>query len=141
MQPSRPNTRIPNPQAVFERPLRLGERLADAMAEFGGSWTFLVLFFAGIGAWMLWNTRAERAVDPFPFILLNLILSCVAAVQAPIIMMSQNRQEARDRLEAHQDYEVNVLAEAEIAALHDKIDRLEAMLREALRKEQSSGKG
>jgi uncharacterized membrane protein len=135
MESSRLKTRIPHPRAVYERPLTFGERVADAMAEFGGSWTFLLLFFAGIGVWILWNQRSATPFDPYPFILLNVVLSCVAAVQAPVIMMSQNRQEAKDRLEAHQDYEVNLHADHEIATLHQKIDRLEQLLQEVLKKD------
>ncbi len=104
----------------------LGERLADRIATFGGSWTFLILFGLFIAAWIMVNSLVLywRPVDPFPYILLNLLLSCLAAVQAPVIMMSQNRQEAKDRLRARNDYQVNLKAELEIRQLHEKIDHL-----------------
>jgi uncharacterized membrane protein len=110
----------------FERKLTFGERLSDQIAEFGGSWKFLISFGAVLLIWIGINgvILATRAFDPFPFILLNLILSCLAAVQAPIIMMSQNRAEARDRLRAENDYKVNLKAELEIRHLHEKIDHL-----------------
>jgi len=110
----------------FERKLTFGERLSDHIAEFGGSWKFLITFGAVIFVWIGANAvlLATRAFDPYPFILLNLILSCLAAVQAPIIMMSQNRAEARDRLRAENDYKVNLKAELEIRHLHEKIDHL-----------------
>jgi uncharacterized membrane protein len=110
----------------FERKLTFGERLSDHIAEFGGSWKFLIMFGATLLIWIAINgvILATRAFDPFPFILLNLILSCLAAVQAPIIMMSQNRAEARDRLRAENDYKVNLKAELEIRHLHEKIDHL-----------------
>ncbi|WP_217705470.1 DUF1003 domain-containing protein [Peristeroidobacter soli] len=102
----------------------LGERAADRIAEFGGSWTFLMLFGAFLVAWMIFNVIGQPHFDPYPFILLNLLLSCIAAVQAPIIMMSQNRQADKDRLHARLDYEVNLKAELEILALHEKLDLL-----------------
>jgi uncharacterized membrane protein/uncharacterized membrane protein YeaQ/YmgE (transglycosylase-associated protein family) len=102
----------------------LGERWADRIASFGGSWSFLGLFGALMSAWMLFNVEQSRPFDPYPFILLNLVLSCLAAVQAPVILMSQNRQSQKDRLHAHADYEVNLKAEIEILALHEKIDEL-----------------
>ena len=110
----------------FEKKLTFGERLSDHIAEFGGSWKFLITFGAVIFVWIGANAvlLATRAFDPYPFILLNLILSCLAAVQAPIIMMSQNRAEVRDRLRAENDYKVNVKAELEIRHLHEKIDHL-----------------
>jgi uncharacterized membrane protein len=110
----------------FERKLTFGERLSDQIAEFGGSWKFLISFGAVLLIWIAINgiILATRAFDPYPFILLNLILSCLAAVQAPIIMMSQNRAEARDRLRAENDYKVNLKAELEIRHLHEKIDHL-----------------
>ena len=110
----------------FERKLTFGERLSDHIAEFGGSWKFLISFGAVLFIWIAINgvILATRAFDPFPFILLNLILSCLAAVQAPVIMMSQNRAEARDRLRAENDYKVNLKAELEIRHLHEKIDHL-----------------
>ena len=111
---------------VFEERLTFGERLADRVAAVGGSWSFIVGFSLFLVAWAIFNTvvLASRAFDPFPFIFLNLMLSMLAALQAPIIMMSQNRQAAKDRLEARLDYETNLRAEAQIASLHDKIDLL-----------------
>ncbi|MBM3915136.1 MAG: DUF1003 domain-containing protein [Sphingomonadales bacterium] len=109
-----------------ERQLTLGERLADRVAAFGGSWIFILSFFSFIVCWMLvnvWMLR-HRAFDPFPFILLNLILSCLAAIQAPIIMMSQNRQEQKDRQRAEHNYKINLKAELEIKLLSEKIDHL-----------------
>jgi uncharacterized membrane protein len=110
----------------FERKLTFGERLSDHIAEFGGSWKFLITFGAVLVGWIVLNALLllNRGFDPYPFILLNLILSCLAAVQAPIIMMSQNRAEARDRLRAENDYKVNLKAELEIRHLHEKIDHL-----------------
>ncbi|PYI96301.1 MAG: hypothetical protein DME98_13055 [Verrucomicrobia bacterium] len=110
----------------FERKLTFGERLSDHIAEFGGSWKFLISFGAVLVVWIAINgvILVTHAFDPYPFILLNLILSCLAAVQAPIIMMSQNRAEARDRLRAENDYKVNLKAELEIRHLHEKIDHL-----------------
>lgn len=102
-----------------------GERLSDRMASFGGSWPFLILFAVFLAVWVGINVAwAARAFDPYPYILLNLILSCIAAVQAPIIMMSQRRQEAKDRLRSLNDYKVNLKAELEIRHLHEKIDHL-----------------
>ena len=110
----------------FERKLTFGERLSDHIAEFGGSWKFLISFGAVLVIWIAINgvILATHAFDPFPFILLNLILSCLAAVQAPIIMMSQNRAEARDRLRGENDYKINLKAELEIRHLHEKLDHL-----------------
>ena len=110
----------------FERKLTFGERLSDRIAEFGGSWKFLITFGAVIFVWICANAVlfATRAFDPYPFILLNLILSCLAAVQAPVIMMSQNRAETRDRLRAENDYKINLKAELEIRHLHEKLDHL-----------------
>src|SRR5213594_2156947 len=110
----------------FERKLTFGERLSDRIASFGGSWRFIILFGAVLFGWIILNAifLLNRGFDPYPFILLNLILSCLAAIQAPIIMMSQNRAEARDRLLAENDYKVNLKAELEIRHLHEKIDHL-----------------
>src|SRR5881409_3011047 len=110
----------------FEKKLTFGERLSDHIAEFGGSWKFLITFGAVIFVWIGANAvlLATRAFDPYPFILLNLVLSCLAAVQARVIMMSQNRAEVRDRLRAENDYKVNLKAELEIRHLHEKIDHL-----------------
>jgi uncharacterized membrane protein len=106
--------------------LSLGEKMADRVASFGGSWRFIILFSVIIFVWIGINTFwfHNQGFDPYPFILLNLMLSCIAALQAPIIMMSQNRKEERDRLRAEQDYMVNLKAEIEIRTLHDKIDLL-----------------
>jgi len=109
----------------FEHGLTVGQRTADSVARIGGSWRFLIWFAVFLVVWIVINTiLAERAVDSFPFILLNLMLSCLAAVQAPVIMMAQNRQAARDRRQADQDYRVNLKAEIEIATLHEKVDHL-----------------
>jgi len=110
----------------FEQELTFGERLSDRIASFGGSWTFIMIFGVVLFVWIIINTivLATRAFDPYPFILMNLILSCLAALQAPIIMMSQNRAEARDRARAENDYKVNLKAELEIRHLHEKIDHL-----------------
>lgn len=103
-----------------------GQKLADQIAAFGGSWTFIISFFSFLMCWMLLNTwlLGRYAYDPYPYILLNLILSCIAAIQAPIIMMSQNRQEQKDRQRAENDYKVNLKAELEIKLLSEKIDHL-----------------
>lgn len=103
-----------------------GERVADKVAAFGGSWPFIGLFLALMIAWMYLNTRSAKPADPYPFILLNLILSCLAALQAPIIMMSQNRQASRDRADAQHDYEVNIIAEEQVLEIHRKLDELRA---------------
>ena len=103
-----------------------GEKIADKVAAFGGSWTFIILFLGIIIVWITGNVvmLMNKPFDPYPFILLNLVLSCIAALQAPVIMMSQNRQEAKDRLRAQNDYQVNIKAEIEIRQLHEKIDHL-----------------
>lgn len=115
-----------NPEAQFEATRTLGQKLADRIAAFGGSWAFLVTFGGVVFAWMIVNSYllAARPFDPFPYILLNLILSCLAAIQAPVIMMSQGRQEARDRLRSTHDYQINLKAELEIRHLHQKVDHL-----------------
>lgn len=102
-----------------------GERLSDKLATFGGSWTFLIVFGAFLTIWMLINSGSDKEIfDPYPFILLNLILSTIAAIQAPVIMMSQQRQEAKDRQRSLNDYRVNLKAELEIRHLHEKMDHL-----------------
>jgi len=110
----------------FSKALTFGDRLSDRLASFGGSWTFIMIFAFILIAWIAVNSFLilSRPFDPYPFILLNLVLSCLAAVQAPVIMMSQNRQEAKDRLRSQHDYLVNLKAELEIRHLHDKIDHL-----------------
>jgi uncharacterized membrane protein len=123
---ARHETLSENIDAEFEVRRTLGERISDQLANFGGSWIFILLFMVALAAWIAFNQVAAEPAqfDPFPYILLNLILSCVAALQAPIIMMSQKRQEARDRLRAESDYRVNLKAELEIRHLHEKIDYL-----------------
>jgi uncharacterized membrane protein/uncharacterized membrane protein YeaQ/YmgE (transglycosylase-associated protein family) len=111
-----------DPNEAFDARATFGDRLADGVARFGGSWTFIGLFGVILVGWMAYNEGTSRPFDPFPFILLNLLLSCVAALQAPVIMMSQNRQSAKDRSDARADYEVNVRAEVEVMALHAKLD-------------------
>ena len=106
--------------------LTLGDKISDRIAEFGGSWTFIISFFGFILVWIVANIwwLSNRSFDPYPFILLNLILSCLAAIQAPIIMMSQNRQETKDRARSEHDYKINLKAELEIQLLHKKMDHL-----------------
>ena len=115
-----------NVDAEFDKDLTLGEKMADGLASFGGSWKFLIIFGALLMAWIALNSimLLKKPFDPYPFILLNLVLSCLAAIQAPVIMMSQNRQESKDRLRSQHDYRVNLKAELEIRQLHDKIDHL-----------------
>ena len=115
-----------NVEDKLEQQWTFGERLADKIATFGGSWAFLICFSLFLAVWILVNTvvMVKHPADPYPFILLNLMLSCLAAIQAPIIMMSQNRQEAKDRMRSENDYQVNLKAELEIRHLHEKIDHL-----------------
>ncbi|PIS10757.1 MAG: hypothetical protein COT73_07525 [Bdellovibrio sp. CG10_big_fil_rev_8_21_14_0_10_47_8] len=103
-----------------------GQNLADKVAEFGGSWTFILFFFSTLVVWILVNVwmLKDRPFDPYPFILLNLVLSCIAAIQAPVIMMSQNRQEEKDRRRARGDYMINLKSEIEVRSLHGKLDLL-----------------
>jgi len=110
----------------FDRGLSLGERTADKVAEFGGSWRFIFIFFGVMIVWIIVNSiyLLWAPFDPYPYILLNLALSLLAAIQAPVIMMSQNRQEARDRMRAENDYKVNLKAELEVRAISDKLDQL-----------------
>ena len=110
----------------FETKLTFGQRLSDQIAAFGGSWRFIILFGSVLLVWIVVNTVVllSRAFDPYPFILMNLILSTIAALQAPVIMMSQNRSEARDRLRGENDYKINLKAELEIRHLHEKLDHL-----------------
>jgi len=114
-----------DPNESFDAKLTFGQRAADQIATWGGSWTFILLFMGFLILWVSFNARSAARFDPFPFILLNLILSCLAALQAPVIMMSQNRQSAKDRHDAHLDYETNVHAELEIQALQSKVDLLQ----------------
>jgi uncharacterized membrane protein len=115
----------------FEKKQTFGQRLADRVAAFGGSWTFILIFAAVLLSWVLLNTlvlaRHGSSFDPYPYILLNLFLSMLAAVQAPVILMSQNRQGVKDRVDAAHDYEVNLKAELEILSLHEKLDELREM--------------
>ncbi len=113
-----------DPNQAFEAESTFGGRVADRVAQFGGSWTFIGLFGIVLVSWMAINEEVTAPFDPYPYILLNLVLSSIAALQAPVIMMSQNRQAARDRSDAKMDYEVNVRSEMEIAALHTKVDLL-----------------
>ncbi len=114
-----------NVEQELEGHRTFGERAADHVASFGGSWHFIILFGMVLVVWMALNVAmATRAFDPYPFILLNLVLSCLAAVQAPIIMMSQRRTEAKDRARSLNDYQVNLKAELEIRHLHEKMDHL-----------------
>ncbi len=110
----------------FDEQLSLGQRLSDKIASFGGSWKFISIFMGFIFIWIIINSISllSKNFDPYPFILLNLLLSCVAAIQAPVIMMSQNRQESKDRLRSRNDYVVNLKAELEIRNLNEKIDNL-----------------
>ena len=117
-----------NINVEIQRSKTFGEHLADRVAEIGGSWSFIIGFGVVIALWVSVNTWlvVVHAFDPYPFIFLNLMLSLLAAVQAPVILMSQNRAAARDRLAATHDYEVNLKAEIEIAALHEKLDQIRA---------------
>jgi uncharacterized membrane protein len=117
-----------NVRKDYEAQYSFGQRLADKVASFGGSWAFIILFGGILCIWIALNTYIlvhwNRVFDPYPYILLNLMLSMIAAFQAPIIMMSQNRQAAKDRADAVHDYEVNLKAELEIMTLHEKMDAL-----------------
>jgi len=113
-------------QENVETSMSFGERISDKMATFGGSWTFIIIFVGILFGWIVLNSflLAQRAFDAYPYILLNLVLSCIAALQAPVIMMSQNRKEIHDRKRAENDYLINLKAEIEIRDLHQKIDVL-----------------
>jgi CRP/FNR family transcriptional regulator, cyclic AMP receptor protein len=121
---------IRNVNEAMDERMTLGERVADQVARFGGSWAFLLSFGGFIVVWMLVNTHwlLTRPPDPFPHIFLNLMLSCLAAVQAPIIMMSQNRQSTKDRIQADMDYRVNIKSEVAVQQLHRKVDELRALV-------------
>ncbi|MEI7616327.1 MAG: DUF1003 domain-containing protein [Actinomycetota bacterium] len=110
----------------FDKQLTFGEKISDKLASFGGSWRFIIIFFIILIIWIIFNSISlfNKNFDPYPFILLNLILSCLAAIQAPIIMMSQNRMETKDRIRARSDYLVNLKAELEIRNLNERIDNL-----------------
>ncbi len=112
---------LKNPE---EEIMSKGEKLSDKVASFGGSWKFIILFAIILTLWIIYNVSTKAAFDPYPFILMNLILSCIAALQAPIIMMSQNRKEEKDRKRAENDYMINLKAEIEIRNLHQKINLL-----------------
>lgn len=138
-----------NVNNILEEQQTFGEHLADRVAQLGGSWLFITIFTGLLITWVVVNTvalaRFGGGFDPYPYIFLNLILSMVAALQAPVILMSQNRQTARDRLAAGLDYEVNLKAEVEIMALHEKLDRirlehLEKMLRDLMEKVEESNR-
>jgi uncharacterized membrane protein len=121
-----------NPNVEEQELLTFGQRIADKVASFGGSWTFILCFAAVLAVWVVINSTVllSRHFDPYPYILLNLFLSMLAAVQAPVIMMSQNRQVAKDRLKSDLDYEVNLKAEMEVAHLHRKVDHIYERLEE-----------
>ncbi|HET9065419.1 MAG TPA: DUF1003 domain-containing protein [Gemmatimonadales bacterium] len=133
--------------AEVERRSTLGDRLADRIAGFGGSWPFIIIFLAFLAIWTYLNTAIlgprHEAFDPYPYVFLNLFLSMIAALQAPVILMSQNRQSERDRLAAANDFEVNVRAELAIRALHEQVEvmRMEqmALLRELVESRDGSG--
>jgi uncharacterized membrane protein len=124
--------RVRNPEQEYRDNRTLGERAADAIAEFGGSWTFILLFLAFLVGWALLNTEflgpRHEAFDPYPYVFLNLVLSMLAALQAPIIMMSQNRAAERDRLAAEIDHEVNVRAELAVRDIDRRLHRIERAL-------------
>jgi uncharacterized membrane protein len=117
-----------NIEVELDKKLTFGQRLSDRIADFGGSWKFIIFFFAALFIWIAINifVLVKKPFDPYPFILLNLILSCLASIQAPIIMMSQNRKEARDRLRSENDYKINLKAELEIRVIHEKLDHMVA---------------
>ncbi len=114
--------------ADFDKAKTFGQRTADKVASFGGSWTFIIIYLAFLAVWVIWNSyiffSTPNAFDPYPYILMNLFLSMTAAIQAPIILMSQNRQSAKDRIDAAHDYEINLKSELEILGLHEKLDDL-----------------
>jgi len=117
---------VRNINQQYQEKLTFGQRVSDKVAEFGGSWPFIGLFATVLLIWIVINSIAlmSKPFDPYPYILLNLVLSCLAAIQAPVIMMSQNRKDAKDRLRSENDYKVNLKAELEIRNLHEKIDNL-----------------
>ncbi|HNW82779.1 MAG TPA: DUF1003 domain-containing protein [bacterium] len=115
-----------NINTSYGEKLKIGDRISDKVASFGGSWSFIIIFFLVLLFWIVLNSAwlFASSFDPFPFILLNLVLSCIAAIQAPVIMMSQNRQEKKDRIRAENDYKINLKSELEIRTLHEKMDHL-----------------
>lgn len=127
--------------AIQKKKTALSDAAADGMTEFMGSWSFLIIFFLFIGVWMALNLMAwAYKWDPYPFILLNLTLSCISAAQAPIILMSQNRQSDRDRITAKYDYAVNRKAEREIQAIQQELTEIKALLRAAQPKKRTTKK-
>jgi uncharacterized membrane protein len=116
------NNLLHPPQEILTR----GQHISDKVARFGGSWRFIILFIVILALWVMYNAAVDKnkVFDPYPFILMNLILSTIAALQAPVIMMSQNRQEEKDRMRSENDYMINLKAEMEIRSLHQKIDLL-----------------
>lgn len=118
------NDVLSRPPEEDDSAITFGQRMADKIARFGGSWKFIISFGVVCMIWMSINILSLKAFDPYPFILLNLVLSCVAALQAPLIMMSQNRKEEKDRRRSENDYKINLKAELEIQQLHEKIDIL-----------------
>jgi CRP/FNR family cyclic AMP-dependent transcriptional regulator len=121
--------RVQDPNELIEGGATVGDRVADHVASFGGSWRFIGLFMGTMALWILWNLFGPYHFDPAPFMGFNLILSMLAALQAPIIMMSQNRQDSKDRVRSEADYRVNVRAMVEIAELHEKFDRMRGELK------------
>jgi uncharacterized membrane protein len=121
-----------NANEVIDEELTFGQRLADKIASFGGSWPFIIIFMSLLLMWVTINSLLAKPYDPFPFILLNLFLSMLAALQAPVIMMSQNRANANDRIRAELDYQVNLKAETEVAQLHTKLDEMREEFLEAV---------
>ncbi len=115
-----------NVMKELDEQLTFGERVADKVASFGGSWPFISIFMASLSLWMLYQTwiAHNRSFDPYPYILLNLILSCLAAIQAPVIMMSQNRHAQKDRLQSEHDYEINLKAEQEVEHIQAELDAI-----------------
>lgn len=134
-----------NVNELHDKSLTFGERLSDSLADFAGSWTFIIIFASLLMAWILLNTvnANMKHFDPYPFILLNLFLSCIAAVQAPIIMMSQNRQEKKDRIRSEHDYEINLKSEILIEDIIGRLERLEdnqkEMIKELWKNTESKG--
>lgn len=117
--------RVSTDTSNMKADLAFGDKMADSLARFAGSWIFIIIFILILGSWILYNTISKgNSFDPYPFILLNLVLSCIAAIQAPVIMMSQNRQEEKDRIRARNDYEVNLKSELIVEDLHYKIDEI-----------------
>tara|TARA_Y100000310_G_scaffold184774_1_gene184903 strand:- start:13 stop:432 length:420 start_codon:yes stop_codon:yes gene_type:complete len=120
-----------NKHPLFKQKLTIGQKSADGIAKFGGSWTFIIIFFIFLISWMIVNSLLliKRPFDPYPYILLNLALSCLAAIQAPVILMSQNRQTERDRIDAKYDYKVNRLAEREIKDMQSDLEQIKKMIK------------